>query len=167
MDLEHEPQIYYLKYIKSQDNGKSWSPPVDQWHKDFKFITSGRGIQTRKGTLLHTLVNLDQNFGAIKLAIPYGDESKVVELSDGSWMVNSRLNREGYRQTYISSDEGKTWASRPDQSLVDPGSPATVQKNQRLEFYYLAAQNTVQMMGKAGSQRLENADLGIVLKKNN
>jgi sialidase-1 len=62
MDLEHEPQIYYLKYIKSQDNGKSWSPPVDittqiskpQWHKDFKFITSGRGIQTRKGTLLHT-----------------------------------------------------------------------------------------------------------------
>lgn len=62
IDLEHEPQIYYLKYVKSQENGKSWLDSVDittqisklQWHKDFKFITSGRGIQTRKGILLHT-----------------------------------------------------------------------------------------------------------------
>ena len=190
MDLEHEPQIYYLKYIKSQDNGKSWSPPVDitthiskpQWHKDFKFITSGRGIQTRKGTLLHTLVNLDhglhlfksdnhgRNWQLVDTPLIPGDESKVVELSDGSWMVNSRLNRKGYRQTYISSDEGKTWASRPDQSLVDPGCNAGIirysPKNQRLkrEFYYLSMPSTkqigkilllksVQMMGKAGLQR--------------
>ncbi len=146
MDLEHEPQIYYLKYIKSQDNGKSWSPPVDittqiskpQWHKDFKFITSGRGIQTRKGTLLHTLVNLDhglhlfksdnhgENWQLVDTPLIPGDESKVVELSDGSWMVNSRLNRKGYRQTFTSTDEGKTWASRPDQSLVDPGCNAGI-----------------------------------------
>lgn len=146
MNLEHEPQIYYLKYIKSQDNGKSWSDPVDitaqiskpQWHKDFKFITSGRGIQTRKGILLHTLVNLDHGLHLFKSEdhgnrwqlidsplIP-GDESKVVELSDGSWMINSRLNRKGYRQTFTSSDEGKTWASRPDHSLVDPGCNAGI-----------------------------------------
>jgi len=146
MDLEHEPQIYYLKYIKSQDNGKSWSPPLDitthiskpQWHKDFKFITSGRGIQTRKGTLLHTLVNLDhglhlfksdnhgRNWQLVDIPLIPGDESKVVELSDGSWMVNSRLNGKGYRQKFTSTDEGKTWASSPDQSLVDPGCNAGI-----------------------------------------
>ena len=74
MDLDSESQIYYLKYIKSQDNGKTWSYPVDittqiskpEWHKDFKFITSGRGIQTGKGTLLHTLVNLDHGLHLFK-----------------------------------------------------------------------------------------------------
>lgn len=146
MNLENEPQIYYLKYIKSQDYGKSWSDPVDitaqiskpQWHKDFKFITSGRGIQTSKGILLHTLVNLDHGLHLFKSEdhgnrwqlidsplVP-GDESKVVELSDSSWMVNSRLNRKGYRQTFTSSDEGKTWASRPDLSLFDPGCNAGI-----------------------------------------
>ncbi len=67
MDLVNEKNIYYLKFIKSVDNGKSWSSPIDitsqitkpEWHNDFKFITSGRGIQTRSGKLLHTLVNLE------------------------------------------------------------------------------------------------------------
>ena len=146
MDLEREPQIYHLKYIKSQDNGKSWSAPIDitpqiskpEWHKDFKFITSGRGIQTRKGSLLHTLVNLDHGLHLFKSddhgiswqlidapLIP-GNESKVVELSDGSWMVNCRLNKKGYRQIYISKDEGKTWASLADHSLIDPGCNAGI-----------------------------------------
>lgn len=146
MDLEREPQIYHLKYIKSQDNGKSWSAPIDitpqiskpEWRKDFKFITSGRGIQTRKGSLLHTLVNLDHGLHLFKSddhgiswqlidapLIP-GNESKVVELSDGSWMVNCRLNKKGYRQIYISKDEGKTWASLADHSLIDPGCNAGI-----------------------------------------
>lgn len=68
MDLDNEKDIYYLKVVSSRDNGKSWSSPQDitsqisklEWHKDFKFITSGRGIQTRSGKLLHTLVNLEK-----------------------------------------------------------------------------------------------------------
>ena len=66
MNLDTEKDIYYLHVTKSSDNGKTWSEPEDitsqiakpEWHKDFKFITSGRGIQTRSGKLLHTMVNL-------------------------------------------------------------------------------------------------------------
>lgn len=146
MDLKNEPQVYYLKYIKSIDNGKTWSEPIDitsqiskpQWHKDFKFITSGRGIQTQKGTLVHTLVNLDHGLHLFKSEnhgdswqivdrplIP-GNESKMVELSDGRWMVNSRINRKGFRQIHISDDQGETWSSRPDYTLVDPGCNAGI-----------------------------------------
>lgn len=52
---------------RSSDNGKSWNKSEDitsqiakpEWHNDFKFITSGRRIQTSTGKLLHCMVNLD------------------------------------------------------------------------------------------------------------
>lgn len=47
MDLDKEPDIYYLHCVKSKDNGRTWSKP--EWQKDFKFITSGRGMYTRDG----------------------------------------------------------------------------------------------------------------------
>ena len=101
--------------MHSTDHGASWSEPEDitpqiapeAWHGDFKFITSGRGIQTRSGTLLHTMVNLDHGlhlFGSddhgdswylIDTPVEPANESKVVELADGTWMVNSRVNGGG------------------------------------------------------------------------
>ncbi|MEX0360766.1 MAG: exo-alpha-sialidase, partial [Allomuricauda sp.] len=146
MDLDKGKDIYYLKYVKSTDNGKTWSPPVDitsqiaklEWHNHFKFITSGRGIQTHDGTLLHTLVNLEKGlylFGSedhgeswylIDTPISPGDESKVMELDDGSWMINSRVNGMGIRYVHISADNGKTWTSMPDTNLVDPGCNASI-----------------------------------------
>ena len=141
MDLDNQKDIYYLKYISSNDNGKSWSKPVDitnqiskeNWKNDFKFITSGRGIQTKKGTLLHCLVNLQKGthvFGSndngktwfiTETPISPGDESKIVELNDGSWMVNSRVNKLGYRYSHVSNDDGKTWISKKEESIIDPG----------------------------------------------
>jgi sialidase-1 len=146
MDLDREKDIYYLHVIKSSDHGKSWSEPEDitkqiskdEWHKDFKFITSGRGIQTSTGKLLHCMVNLDHGlhlFGSddhgktwnlIDTPIKTGNESKVVELEDGSWMVNSRANGRGVRYVHVSTDQGKSWETSPAPELIDPGCNGSI-----------------------------------------
>ncbi|MFK5972865.1 MAG: sialidase family protein [Flavobacteriaceae bacterium] len=146
MNLDTEKDIYYLHVIKSLDNGKTWSKPEDitsqitkpEWHKDFKFITSGRGIQTRTGKLLHCMANLNSGmhvFGSdnhgktwflIDTPIAPADESKIVELIDGSWMINSRANKKGLRYVHTSTDEGKTWITKADSTLIDPGCNASI-----------------------------------------
>ncbi|EAR02402.1 sialidase family protein [Maribacter sp. HTCC2170] len=147
MNLDTEKDIYYLHVMKSTDNGKTWSEPKDitaqivkpEWHKDFKFITSGRGIQTSTGKLLHCMVNLDSGmhlFGSddhgetwyfIDNPVSPANESKVVELVDGSWMVNARSNdKKGVRYVHTSSDEGKTWVTKAEHQLTDPGCNASI-----------------------------------------
>ena len=146
MNLDTEKDINYLHVMKSSDNGKTWSKPEDitsqiakpEWHKDFKFITSGRGIQTRTGKLLHCMVNLNSGmhvFGSddhgktwflIDTPIAPADESKIVELIDGSWMVNARENKGGFRYVHTSTDEGKTWITKADSTLIDPGCNASI-----------------------------------------
>jgi sialidase-1 len=147
MDLDNEINVYYLHYVKSADNGKTWSKPVDitsqiakpEWKNDFKFITSGTGIFTRTGKLLHCLVNLNRGlyvFGSndhgkswyfIDTPIKPADESKMVELVDGSWMINSRVNdKKGIRYVHVSGDEGKTWESHPESALIDPGCNGSI-----------------------------------------
>lgn len=156
MDLDKEKDIYYLHVVKSIDNGKSWSKPEDitsqiaksEWHADFKFITSGRGIQTRSGKLLHCMVNLNNGlhlFGSddhgkswfmIDTPVQPADESKVVELADGTWMINSRANRKGMRYIHISTDEGKSWKTKPDKELIDPGCNASIIRYTAIEDGY-------------------------------
>ncbi|SIQ99184.1 sialidase family protein [Maribacter ulvicola] len=146
MDLDKERDIYYFHVVKSSDNGKTWSKPQDitdqiakvDWRTDFKFITSGRGIQTKSGKLLHTMVNLNsglhlfasddhgKSWYLIDTPIQPANESKVVELVDGRWMINSRVNKSGMRYTHISSDEGKTWTSSPEPGLIDPGCNGSI-----------------------------------------
>ncbi|MGC1631210.1 MAG: sialidase family protein [Gelidibacter sp.] len=146
MNLETEKDIYYLHVVKSADNGKTWSQPEDitpyiaksEWKNDFKFITSGRGIQTRSGKLLHTMVNLNSGlhlFGSddhgktwyfIDAPIQPADESKVIELTDGTLMINARVNKGGMRYVHRSTDEGKTWTTTPAPELIDPGCNASI-----------------------------------------
>ncbi len=146
MDLDLEPDVYYFKVARSGDHGKTWSEPVDitaqitrpGWARDFRFITSGRGAQTRSGQLIHTLVNLEHGlhlFGSDDHGISWhlfdvpilpGDESKFIELDDGTWMINSRVNGAGVRYVHRSADRGKTWISAPDSALADPGCNASL-----------------------------------------
>ncbi len=144
MDHNREPGVYHLHTVRSRDNGATWGAPEDitaritkaRWRKDFQFITSGNGIQTRSGVLLHTLVNLRRGlhlFGSndhgrtwflADTPLKPGDESRVVELADGGWMVNSRVAGKGMRHVHTSADGGKTWTSRPEPALPDPGCNA-------------------------------------------
>jgi len=146
MDLDNEKDVYYLKVISSIDNGQTWSSPMDitsqitkpEWHHDFKFITSGRGIQTSNGKLLHTLVDLNnglhlfgsdnhgQSWYLFDTPIIPGDESKIIELIDGTWMINSRVNETGIRFVHKSIDDGATWLSKPDSTLIDSGCNASI-----------------------------------------
>ena len=146
--------VYRFHVQESSDNGKTWSKPRDitkdisfpEWpfgkgHNagGFIFISSGSGIQTKDGTLLHTLVHVgDGNalFGtpdhgktwkAYGKPVKKGDECKVVELTDGSWMINSRWHGGG-RQIHVSKDRGMTWESRYDKTLEDPQCNAQIMR---------------------------------------
>ncbi|WP_242202081.1 sialidase family protein [Aestuariivivens insulae] len=157
MDLDKEKDIYYLHVVKSSDNGKTWSSPDDitsqiakpEWHKDFKFITSGRGVQTRSGKLLHTMVNLNKGlyvFGSNDhgktwfykdVSITPADESKIIELADCTLMINSRVNtKEGIRYVHTSTDQGETWHTRPEPNLIDPACNASIIRYSSIEDGY-------------------------------
>lgn len=146
MKYYEEKDIYYLHVTKSNDHGKTWSEPVDitsqiskpEWRNDFKFITSGRGIYTSTGQLLHTMVNLNNGlhvFGSDdhgetwnlkEASIMPADESKIVELSDGSLMINARVNKKGYRYIHRSNNQGISWETSSDENLKDPGCNASI-----------------------------------------
>ena len=129
---------------KSSDNGKTWGKPIDftdqvagpELKNSFKFVTSGRGIQTRDGMLLHNFVRDCKSvtlFGSSDhghswkpiTEVSPSDESKVVQLHDDSLMVNSRLEP-GNRFVHRSNDGGRTWIGAVDSGLPDPQCNACI-----------------------------------------
>lgn len=157
MDLQSSPNEYRFHLMSSTDHGQSWSEPADitqqikpdVWKDDFVFITSGRGAQTEDGHLLFCLVHLEkgvyvvqsqdggQNWFRLATPLQPADESKIVALPNGTWMVNSRVNQAGIRYVHLSNDKGKTWRTKPDSNLVDPGCNASIyfqKENNHLYF---------------------------------
>jgi len=146
MDQDNAPKEFRLYVQTSRDDGRTWGKARDitdeiarpEWKMDFKFITSGRGIQRRSGELVHTLVNLQKGlhlFGSADhgrtwrlydVPVKPANESKVVELAGAELMVNSRVNGRACRWAHRSADDGRSWrsAARPD--LVDPGCNASI-----------------------------------------
>ena len=211
MDLDNAKDIYRFMVIKSSDNGENWSEPIEitnniikkGWEKDFMFITSGRGIQTKDGTLLHCLVNLNKGthvFGSknhgkswflIDTPLSPGDESKIVELSNGNWLVNSRVNSNDSRYSHISKDNGQTWATYKNKDLQDPGCNASLVKYDELLLFTNAfdskhrknlsisvsedrgrtwAKNQTIYTGESAYSsmtKLKNGDIGVFFEKDN
>ena len=211
MDLDNAKDIYRFMVIKSSDNGENWSEPIEitnniikkGWEKDFMFITSGRGIQTKDGTLLHCLVNLNKGthvFGSkdhgkswflIDTSLSPGDESKIVELSNGNWLVNSRVNSNDSRYSHISKDNGQTWATYKNKDLQDPGCNASLVKYNELLLFTNAfdseyrknlslsisedqgrtwAKNHTIYTGESAYSsmtKLKNGDIGVFFEKDN
>ena len=119
------------------------------------FATSGAGIQLRYGSYRGRLVQQyagffrdegsadgaeivqaysvfsDDHGRTWQMGEPVGkamDENKVVELSDGTLMMNSREHvRTGHRWVALSHDGGATWEGlHRDPALVDPGNNAHI-----------------------------------------
>ena len=115
---------FRLHFVKSADNGETWSKPVDitdqitptEWKKDFKFITSGRGAYTKEGWILNTLVRLKDGvyvFGSkdhgktwerISSVAEKADETNIVQLPNKDWMLNARIQNDGFRKIFIFCD---------------------------------------------------------------
>lgn len=131
----------------SRDNGWTWTHRTitaditadPSWKA--RFAASGQGIQIRHGphagrlVQQYTIKTTSEQIRAVsvysddhgetwRVGEPVGtgmDENKVVELSDGTLMLNSRVSDgSGFRKVAISSDGGQTWSGlHSDTSLPD------------------------------------------------
>ncbi len=126
-----------LYYVKSTDNGLTWSDPVRFDSQIYKsnwqggFVASGSAVQLSSGRIMavvnaHTSTspgynqeqfaiwtdNLGETWHAgSRSATPYGNgnESKLLELEDGSLLMSIRCS--GTRMYALSTDGGDTWGS--------------------------------------------------------
>ncbi len=120
-----------LMLVKSTDDGKTWSKPINITHQiknpQWRLMLQcpGKGITMRNGTIVFPAQFKDANnipHSTIIYSEDHGKtwhigtgaksnttEAQVVELNDGSLMLNMRDNRGGSRSVYITRDMGKTW----------------------------------------------------------
>ncbi|WP_194949873.1 exo-alpha-sialidase, partial [Actinomyces trachealis] len=143
----NDRRVMHAEVSVSTDNGYTWThrditAEVDQGINALaRFAASGQGIQIKNGTHAGRLVQqytvrrADGTFQAVSLfsddhgdtwqvGTPVGvgmDENKVVELSDGSLLMNSRDSKNsGFRKVAHSTDGGRTWGEvRVDRNLPD------------------------------------------------
>lgn len=148
--------VLHAAYAKSADNGETWETGTvitDQITGDApwrgRFATSGNGIQLQYGEHAGRLVEPAMvvtesgEFRAVTwLSDDHGeswfpsrafgtgmDENKIVELSDGRLMNNSRSSDRSVlmRKISYSYDGGETWTEPvPDPRLPDPRNNASL-----------------------------------------
>ncbi len=144
-DYDRYRKIYFYA-IKSTDDGENWSEPIslDYLKKpDWDFIVSapGNGIQTKDGKLIVPTYSsrLKGNINGCQIIYSddhgntweigqsigeYNVEPQIVELTDGTLMMNMRQTvKKGHRMYSISKDLGLTWnVMVDDTTLPEPGS---------------------------------------------
>ncbi|WP_193104889.1 exo-alpha-sialidase [Brachybacterium sp. FME24] len=154
---DEDRQVLSAAVSVSHDSGETWehrsmTEVVKPADCRATFATSGAGIQLRYGKHTGRLVQQyagffrgtgddeivqaysvysDDHGETWTMGTPVGsemDENKVVELSDGTLMMNSREHvRTGHRWVALSHDGAQTWEDlHRDPSLVDPGNNAHI-----------------------------------------
>lgn len=143
-------------YMRSDDDGVSWSKPTeityafDEYRPDLDWQViatgPGHGIQLRSGRLVAPfwMATYDPGVAMRKasatiysddsgktwkrgdVAIPFGGESIVAELSDGSVMISARNTDPANRRLVAVSPNGATGWSKPRlaEELLEPGCAA-------------------------------------------
>ena len=139
--------VIHAEVSSSTDNGWTWTHRTitaditkdNPWTA--RFAASGQGIQiqhgphagrlvqqytikTADGAVQAVSVYSDDHGATWQVGSPVGtgmDENKVVELSDGSLMLNSRTSDgSGFRKVATSTDGGQTWSDpASDKNLPD------------------------------------------------
>lgn len=148
------PTTFQFHAIYSEDDGATWSQPADltpqvkdpAWQA--MFATSGTHFQTSRGRFLVPLVTRDAK-GVVSSRNAYSDdggvtwkagafigtdtdESKAVELADGTILQNMRLRNSKTRAAARSGDGGITFgAVTPDAALIDPVCNAGIARYRR------------------------------------
>lgn len=135
--------------MHSEDNGESWTTPVeitkDVKLDNWKWYATGpsHGIQLEDGTLVIPADHIENrkmnaqiifskdNGSTWQLggSIPGGEEASLVQLDDGDLYINIRPVKPGFRVTAVSSDEGLTWQNVSlDKTLPDPACQGNIIK---------------------------------------
>ena len=62
--------------------------------------------------VIYSAVMIKVKPGQLYDASPFSpaNESKILELPDGTWMINARLNGSGHRYIHRSNDNGNNWS---------------------------------------------------------
>jgi sialidase-1 len=131
-----------LVLVKSEDDGITWSKPINittqiknpSWH--LLLQGPGKGIMLKNGTLVfpaqfkddnevpHSTIIFSTDHGINwkigKGAKSHTTEAQVVELRDGSLMLNMRDDRGGYRSVMTSQDLGMSWQEHPSSRRLLP-----------------------------------------------
>lgn len=145
--------------VKSTDNGKTWSSPVNitqQTKRPEWWLYApapGHGVTLQDGTLVFPTQGRDENgvpFSNITWSKDHGKtwhtsspaykdvtECMAVELSNGDVMLNMRDNRnkknqvENGRRICITSDLGNTWTEHPTsrKALIEPTCMGSIHRH--------------------------------------
>ena len=154
--------VIHAEVSSSTDNGWTWTHRTitaditkdNPWVS--RFAASGQGIQIRQGAHAGRLVQqytIKTSAEAVQAVSVYSDdhgqtwqagkptgtgmdENKVIELSDGSLMLNSRASDgTGFRKVATSTDGGQTWS----EPVSDKNLPDSVDNAQIIRAFPNAA----------------------------
>ena len=140
---ENEGKTLRIQAIKSLDDGETWSDPIEMNPQvkdpDWRFVMAspGNGIQLRDGTLVVPgyYAEDSRNYSYFFYSQDHGEnweyregpmegtgECQLVELNDGSIMMNMRNSRcDGCRVVAVTKDLGETWSEIEEEiQLPDP-----------------------------------------------